>query len=115
MSAEPQVTSSRTSQNSTERMLTRQQADLLPVYDVVGRWLRRQPAFLHKHEPDHHLEELALMTAAAEAVGTSLRAAFERWERWADVQRRSLIVGRPGVTEEDYSTVRACFTVAARR
>jgi hypothetical protein len=43
-------------------------ADLLPVYDRVGRWLHRQPAFLHEHEPEHHLEELALMTVAAERL-----------------------------------------------
>ena len=66
MSPEPQVTSSTATQNSPERILTRRQADLLPVYDVVGRWLHREPAFLHEHEPEHHLEELALMTVAAE-------------------------------------------------
>ena len=63
MTSEPQVTSSTATQNSSERILTRRQADLLPVYDVVGRWLHRNPAFLHE---THHLEELALMTVAAE-------------------------------------------------
>ncbi len=62
----PQVTSSTATQNLTERVLTRRQADLLPVYDVVGRWLYREPAFLHEHQPEHHLEELALMTVSAE-------------------------------------------------
>ena len=42
MSSEPQVTSSTATQNSPERILTRWQADLLPVYDVVGRWLDRE-------------------------------------------------------------------------
>jgi hypothetical protein len=64
MSPESQVTSSTATQTSTERVLTRRQADLLPVYEVVGRWLQREPAF--QHEPEHHLEELALMTASAE-------------------------------------------------
>ena len=45
MSSEPQVTRSKATKNSTERVLTRRQADLLPVYDVVGRWLHREPAF----------------------------------------------------------------------
>ena len=63
MSSEPQVTSSSPTQNSAERVLTRRQADLLPVYEVVGRWLHREPAFLHEHEPEHHLEELALFAA----------------------------------------------------
>jgi hypothetical protein len=66
MSSEPQVTSSRPTQDSTERVLTRRQADVLPVYDVVGRWLHREPALLHEHEREHHLEELALMTVSAE-------------------------------------------------
>ena len=66
MSSEPQVTGSTATQNSTERILTRWQADLLPAYDVVGRWLHREPAFLHEHEPEHHLEEMALMTVSAE-------------------------------------------------
>ena len=57
MSAEPQVATSTATQNSTERVLTRRQADLLPVYDIGVRWLHR--------EPEHHLEELDLMTASA--------------------------------------------------
>ena len=59
MSSEPQVTSSKAPKNSTERVLTRRQADLLPVYAVVARWLHREPAFLREHEREHHLEELA--------------------------------------------------------
>jgi hypothetical protein len=66
MSSELQVTSSTATQNSTARILTRRRADLLLVYDVVGRWLHREPAFLHEHKPEHHLEELALMTVSAE-------------------------------------------------
>jgi hypothetical protein len=134
MSPEPQVTSSTATQNSPERVLTRRQADLLPVYDVVGRWLHREPAFLHEHEPEHHLEELALMTVAAEwltrwqpismhrailagaspeqvaaAAGLSVRDAFEQWQCWADGQRRSIIGDRPGLTDEEYAVVRAGF------
>ena len=109
MSPESQVTSSTATQTSTERVLTRRQADLLPVYEVVGRWLQREPAF--QHEPEHHLEELALMTASAEwltrwqpismhrallagatpdqvaeAAGTSVRRMYEQWKQWADGQ-----------------------------
>ena len=62
MSSEPQVTSSTTTKNSTKRVPTRRQADLLPVYDAVGRWLHREPDFLQEREPEHHREELALMT-----------------------------------------------------
>jgi hypothetical protein len=72
MTCEPQVTSTTATQNSTERVLTRRQADLLPAYGVVGRWFHRAPAFLHENEPEHHLEELALM--AVWAVADSLAA-----------------------------------------
>ena len=83
MSSEPQVISSTATQNRTERILTRRQADLLPVHDVVGRWLHREPAFLHEHEPEHHLEELALMTVAA-----------ERLTRWQPISmHRALLAG----------------------
>ncbi len=134
MSSEPQVTSGTATQNSAERILTRRQADLLPVYEVVGRWLHREPAFLHEHEPEHHLEELALMTVAAEwltrwqpismhrallagatpdqvadAAGTSMRGVYEQWKQWADGQRHSLSAGRPGVTKEAYETIHARF------
>ena len=106
---------------------------------MVGRWLHREPAFLHEFEPEHHLEELALMTVAAEwltrwqlitmhrallagatpdqaaeaaeAAEASVRGIYERWKQWADGhgQRRSLIAGRPGVTQEAYETIQARF------
>ena len=66
MSSEPQVTSGGAVPDSAERVLTRRQADRLPVYEAVERWLHREPAFLHEHEAEHDLEELALMTMAAE-------------------------------------------------
>ena len=116
MSSDPKVTSNTATQNCPEQVLTRRQADLLPVYEVVGRWLHREPAFLHEHESEHHLEELALMTVAAEwltrwqplsmhrallagatpeqvaeAAGTSVRAMHKQWKQWVDGQRRSLI------------------------
>ncbi len=56
MSPDPQVTCGTATQNSTERVLTRQQAGLLPVYDAVGRWLDREPTFLHEYGPEHHLQ-----------------------------------------------------------
>jgi hypothetical protein len=118
-------------------VLTRRQADLLAVYDAVGRWLHREPAFLHEHEPEHHLEELALMTVSAEwltrwqpismhrallagatpdqvaaAAGTSVRGMYEHWKQWPMGQRRSLIAGRPGVTEEAYEEIQARFMAA---
>ena len=111
MSSEPQATSSTATQSCPERVLTRRQTDVLPVYDVVGRWLHREPAFLHQTEPAHRLEEPALMTVAAEwltrwqpismhrallagaspeqvaeAAGTSVPAMYEQMEavgRWA--------------------------------
>jgi hypothetical protein len=112
--------------------VTRRQADRLSVYDVVGRWLHREPAFLHEHEPEHHLEELALMTVSAEwltcwqpismhrallagatpdqvaeAAGMSVRGVHEQCKQWADGQRHSLIAGRPGVTQEVCETIQA--------
>jgi len=99
MSSELQVTSSKTTSNSTERILTRRQADLLPVYDAVGRWLHREPAFLHEHEPEHHLEELALMTVSAEWL-----------TRWPPISmHQALLAGRPVVTAGASETVQARF------
>ena len=81
---------------------------------MVGRWLHREPAFLHEHEPEHHLEELALMTVAAEwltrwqpismhrallagatpeqvadAAGTSVSGVYEQWQQWTDEQGKT--------------------------
>jgi hypothetical protein len=48
------------------RVLTWQEADRLSPHDVIDRWPNHAPAALHLDEPKHHLEELALMTIAAE-------------------------------------------------
>ncbi len=37
------------------RVLTRQDADRLSVYEVVDRWLNREPSFMHEQDPEHHL------------------------------------------------------------
>jgi hypothetical protein len=71
--------------------------------------LHREPPFLDECEPEHHLEELTLMTVAAEwltrwqpismhralvagatpaqvaeAAGTSVRGIYEQWKQWAN-------------------------------
>lgn len=137
MQSVPQATTSDATEHAGTRVLTRQQADLLPVYEAVERWLHHEPAFLHEDEPEHHLEELALMTISAEwltrwqpismhramlagatpdqvadAAGRTVRDVFKQWERWADMQRHSIIAGHPGVAEEEYETVRERFAAA---
>ena len=126
-----------TSENPSERLLTRRQAELLSPHAVIERWRHHEPAALHEHEPEHHLEELALMTASAgwltrwqpismhqaivagasphqvaEAAGASVQDVFERWERWADGQRGLILAGRPSVSAEAYEIVRSRFAAA---
>lgn len=135
----PSAQHSTTNYATEARILTWQEADLLPPCDVIDRWRNHESAALHEGEPEHHLEELALMTVAAEwltrwqpisihrailagatpaqvseAVGMSVRDAYERWQRWAEVQRHSVIGGRPATTEEAYATVLARFAESSR-
>jgi hypothetical protein len=108
-------------------------------YDVIDQWRKHEPAALHETEPEHHLEELALSTVAAEwltrwqpiamhraiiagatpaqvsdAAGMSIRDVYERWHKWADGQRQLFIGGRPAVSEEAYVTVLTRFAEAFR-
>lgn len=131
------LTSTEATESAPARVLTWQEADRLSPYEAIERWRRHEPAVLHEDDHEHHLEDLALMTVSAEwlarwqpiamhrairagatpqqvadAAGMSVRRAFERWERWADVQRHSIVAGRPGVTEVDYQAVRARFIEA---
>jgi hypothetical protein len=70
------------------------------VYDAVGRWLHREPDFLHEREPEHHLEELALMTVAAEWL-----------TRWQPISmHRALLAGRPAKTQERPRPSRRAFS-----
>jgi hypothetical protein len=56
---------------------------LAPPGGDARSWLRREPAFLHEHEPEHHLEELALMTVAAEWLKLRVRrGTTSREGRW---------------------------------
>jgi hypothetical protein len=128
------LTSTEGTESTPARVLTWQEADRLSPYDAIERWRRHEPAALHEDDHEHHLEELALMTVSAEwlarwqpiamhraicagatsqqvaeAAGMGVRRAFERWERWAGIQRQSIVAGRPGVAEVDYQVVRACF------
>jgi hypothetical protein len=119
---------------SSTRVLTWLEADRLSPHDVIDRWHHHEPAALHADELEHHLEELALMTVAAEwltrwqpicvhrailagatpaqvsdAAGMGVRDVYERWQKWADTQRHLVIGNRPGVTEEAYAAVLASF------
>lgn len=121
------------------RVLTLKQADSLKPYDAFDRWRRHEPAALHKDEPEHHLEDLALMAVSArwltrwqpiamhaallagatpaqvaEAAGLSVRDVYERWQEWADLQRRFTIGDRLGVSEVAYATVLTRFAEAFR-
>ena len=51
---------------SGARVLTWLEADRFRPHDVIDRWRSHESAALHPDEPEHHLEELALMTVAAE-------------------------------------------------
>jgi hypothetical protein len=126
--------------NATEsRVLTWRQADLLSPYDAIERWRTLAPAVLHPDEPEYHLEDLALMTVAAqwltrwqpiaihrailagaapaqvcEAAGATLPEVFDRWQQWAEVQRHLMIGDRPSVSEEAYIRVLTRFADACK-
>jgi hypothetical protein len=131
------LTSNEAAEVPPARVITWEEADRLSPYEAIERWRRHESALLHEGEHEHHLEELALMTVSAEwltrwqpiamhrairagatpqqvadAAGMGVRRAFERWERWADIQRDSIVAGRPGVTEAEYQAVRARFAEA---
>ncbi len=80
----------------------------LAYMSALAAWLRRwQPIDIHG----------ALLTGArpedvAAALGGSLDETFRRWHEWASGQRKLVIAGRPGVTEEDYAKVASAFAAA---
>jgi len=71
----------------------------------LGRW---QPIHIHG----------ALLAGArpedvAAALGKGLDDAFRDWHEWASGQRELVIVGKPGITEEEYEAVARIFATAA--
>jgi hypothetical protein len=132
MSSEPQVTSSRATQDSAARVLTRRQADLCcpcmtsSAAGSPGAGIpARARASSRRAGADDRVGPVAdslaadqlhraLLAAAtpdqvAEAAGTSVRSVYEQWKQWADGKRRSLVAGRPGVTQEAYQAIQARF------
>jgi hypothetical protein len=124
---------------SSTRVLTCMEADRLSPHDVIDRRRRHEPAALHLDEPEHHLEELALMTVAAEwltrwqpicahraiiagatpaqvsePAGASIREVYERWQKRADTRRGLIINGRPSISEQAYAIAPARFAGALR-
>jgi hypothetical protein len=120
------------------RVLTWQEAAHLEPYEAIDRWRNREPGF-HATDPENHLEELALMTVAAEwltrwqpiavhrailagatpaqvadAAGIGVRDVYERWQKWADCERSVMINGRPSISEEAFVTVLTRFAEAFR-
>jgi hypothetical protein len=126
------------SQTDEARILTWRQADELSPYNAFDLWRKLAPAALHEDEPEHHLEDLALMTVAAqwltrwqpiaihrailagatpaqvcEAAGAATPEVFDRWHRWAETQRHRMLGGRPVVSEEAYTRVLGRFANAS--
>jgi hypothetical protein len=120
------------------RVAAWQEAVHLDPREAIDRWRNRQPGS-HATDPEHHLEELALMTVAAEwltrsqpvsvhrailagatpaqvadAAGTGVGDVYERWQKWADTERSIMIDGRPSISEEAFVTVLTRFAEAFR-
>ena len=76
------------------RVLTWRDTDRLSVFEAVDRWLNRELSFMHERDPEHHLEELALMTMGYEWL--------TRWRRSACIvpcwraHRRTKWPSQPG-------------------
>ena len=77
----------------------------LACMSALARWLTRWlPIAIHSAmiagaQPD----------AVARACGLDVNETFERWNDWAIVQRDFVINGKPGITTDDYESIRDVF------
>lgn len=79
----------------------------LAVMSALAAWLRRwQPVAIHSA-----ILAGARPEAVAGALGNTIEATFDRWHEWALRQRDFVIVGRPGITVEEYDEVAGRFAV----
>jgi hypothetical protein len=77
----------------------------LAVMSALITWLKRwQPLAIHGA-----ILAGASPEAVAGALGESGEVAFERWHEWAFRQRDFIIGSKPGITEDEYKTVRQRF------
>jgi hypothetical protein len=77
----------------------------LAIMSALARWLHRwQPIAIHSA-----ILAGARPGAVAGALGESAEVAFAQWHAWALRQRDFIIAGGPGISAEDYDTVRQRF------
>jgi hypothetical protein len=77
---------------------------------VVSWWSRWQPITIHAA-----LRSGATLGDIAEATGLDANEVVRRWERWADVQIRLDIGGRPAVDPAEVRAIRDRFRVEVDR
>jgi hypothetical protein len=76
---------------------------------ALARWLTRWlPIAIHSA-----MKAGAKPEAVARACGLDVDATFDRWNEWARVQRDFVVNGKPGISTEEYETVRSGFGVRA--
>ncbi|GAA4714790.1 hypothetical protein [Phytohabitans rumicis] len=75
-------------------------AELALAAAVVAWWSRWQPITIHAA-----LRAGATVTDVAAATGLDTGEVVRRWTRWADVQTKLVIAGRPSVNPDEVRTI----------
>jgi hypothetical protein len=124
----------RLSSDIPERPITFNAAQDLGAFELAELWADRSAWPLQDRTVYDELAELACMSALARwltrwlpiaihsamkagaepgavtrACGLDVDATFQRWNAWAVAQRDFIISSTPGITTDDYETVRALF------
>ncbi|MCW2885942.1 MAG: hypothetical protein JWL58_2804 [Streptosporangiaceae bacterium] len=77
---------------------------------MAAEWLTRgQPVSIHRAIPAG-----ATPAQVADAAGIGVREVYERWQKWADIQRSVITGGRPSISEEAFAMVLTRFAEAFR-
>jgi hypothetical protein len=80
----------------------------LAYMSALAEWLRRwQPIHIHRA-----LLAGARLEDVSAAIGSGIDEGSRNWHEWALAQRRLIVAGKPGVTQDEYETVTAAIAVA---
>ena len=127
------IRSQKRSDDASERPVTFNAAENLGAFELAQLWADRTAWPIDERTVYHELAELACMSAlgkwlkrwqpiaihgamlagarpeaVAGALGDSLQVAFDRWHEWA-LRQRDFVVGRPGITQDEYDAVASHF------